>query len=68
MRQQAETRRRFKIFAVRRKFGSAPCCEAAIEKGAVLQDRAAQLNWVNKHNYTLYKLMGAINVTNENRR
>ena len=65
-RQPAEMRQHFKIFAVRRKFGSAPCGEAVIVKGAFLTDRAAQPNWEYKHNHTLYKLMGAANVTNEN--
>ena len=44
-----------------------PCCEAVIAKGAILQDRAAQHNWENKQRNTLYKLMGAANVTNENK-
>ena len=43
-----------------------PCGRAVILKGAVLTDRAAQVNWWSKHNHTLHKPMGAANVTNEN--
>ncbi|MBD5103916.1 MAG: hypothetical protein HDT47_03520 [Ruminococcaceae bacterium] len=51
-------------FPTQEKIWLRPGCRAVNEKGAAVRDRAVRLDWVNKHYHTLYRLMGAANVTN----